>query len=299
MSVEFVKKNVKMKISCFKSLLLFACFGWILLLFSCSNDADSLISGSGIFQSQIANGMIEGELFLPDGPGPFPLMIVVPGSGLGSREESRPFIQIFDSIKYATYIYDKRGIGGSTGRYPEEDSDGTEFLTARAEDVLAIIETLKWHLDIDFSRIGLIGSSQGTWVSSIVCEKSPDIALMVMTNGGAIPTQFEFFYDTLLQNNPDLTVEEGHDELSNYNGETGFDPRSIFRQMDVPVLFILGGQDRSHPTLWELDFINSLGNHNFEIHFYPNANHEMEDVDTGELPADMIPRLLDWLVRNG
>lgn len=288
-----------METSSLKTLVLFASFNVILALFSCSDNTDSSISGAGIFQSQVENGTIEGELFLPEGSGSFPLVIVVPGSGLGTRQESEPFAQIFNGMGYATYVYDKRGIGGSTGSYPEEDSDGTEFLTARAEDVLAIIETMRQHRDIDISKVGLIGSSQGTWVSSIVYERSEDVAIMIMTNGGAIPTQYEFFYDTLLQNNPDFTVEKGHEELSKYNGEAGFDPRPTFSQMNVPVLFILGGQDRSHPTLWEQAFISDLGKPNFEIHFYPNANHEMEDVDTGEMPADLISRMLDWLVTNG
>lgn len=175
---------------------------------------------------------------------------------------------------------------------------GRNFLTARADDILAIINTLKQHDDIDATRIGLNGASQGTWVNAIVFDKSDDVAHMILISGGAIPTQFEFFYDVYLQDNPQATVEEGHEVLATYTGAAGFDSRPIFEKMDIPVLFVLGGMDRSHPTLWEVDYVESLNKTNFEIHFYENSDHDMEDLDTGEFHPDMVPRIFEWLAGN-
>lgn len=98
-----------------------------LILINCSKSDDPRLQGSGVFQSTVDNGIIEGELFLPEGEGPFPVIIIVPGSGLGPRAESEPFADLFNPVGHAVYIYDKRGIGGSTGSYPPEDADGTEF----------------------------------------------------------------------------------------------------------------------------------------------------------------------------
>ena len=267
----------------------------ISFLVGCSKDEQPCVCGSGVFQSSVDNGIIEGELFLPNETGTHPVMIIVPGSSLESRQTDEPYAELFSSIGFATYIYDKRGIGGSTGSYPPEDTDGTEFLTARADDILAIVTTLKQHQNIDVNNIGLLGASQGTWVSAIVFDESSDINRITLISGGAIPTGWEQYYDNFLLDNPELSVEDGHEELASYKGALGFDSRSIFEKMEIPVLFMLGGQDRSHPTLWELDFVESLNKSNFDIHFYPNSNHDMLDIETGEFHPDMIPRFLSWV----
>ncbi len=267
----------------------------LLFLNNCKNQEEvQCICGSGVLTSSIDNGIIEGELFLPNEDDEFPVVIIVPGSGLGTREEDLAFVEIFHSINYAVYLYDKRGIGGSTGSYPIETTDGTEFFQARADDVLAIINTLREHQNIDENRIALSGSSQGTWVNALVFNQSDDLHFMIMASGGAIPTGYEQFYDNLLLDNPELSVEDGHEQLTSYEGALGFDSRPIFESMNIPVLFILGGLDRSHPTLWEVEYIQSLEKENFEIHFYPTLNHDLEE-STGQLGGQIIPDFLNWV----
>lgn len=274
-------------------------FSALLLLTSgCSNNSevDTSLSGSGVFTSTLSNATIEGTLFLPQGNGPFPVVIIVPGSGSELREESAPFAELFNPQGHAVYTYDKRGIGGSTGTYPVETSTTqNEFLEARAEDVLGIIETLKKHRDIDPNKIGLMSASQGTWVAALVYQETQNLSQLIMASGGAVPTSYEFFYDTLLLNNPTLTVKEGHDRLAQFQGDPGFDPQDIFRSMDIPVLFVLGALDRSHPTLWEKDFIAALDKPNFTIHCYPDLGHELTDMDTGLVPQELLTNIIDWL----
>ncbi len=265
---------------------------------SCAEENDECICGAGVFTSPVDNGIIEGELFLPAGDGPFPVLIIVPGSGPELRQTDAPFADILNPVGQAVYIYDKRGIGGSTGSYPPEDEDGTEFLSARADDIVAIINTLTQHANIDPNEIGIVGASQGTWVNALVYDKYPGIARMILTSGGAVPTGYEQYYDNLLLDHPELSVEEGHEMLRSYEGHVGFDSRPIFERMSMPVLFILGGKDRSHPTLWERDYIESLNKTNFEIQFYENSNHEMIDVDSGEFHPDLLPSMLEWLLTN-
>ena len=54
-------------------------------------------------------------------------------------------------------IYDKRGVGESTGDWR------TATFSDLAEDALGAVELLKEHQQIDPSRIGLFGLSQGGW----------------------------------------------------------------------------------------------------------------------------------------
>src|SRR5262249_6203847 len=83
---------------------------------------------------------------------------------------------------------DDRGVGGSTGKTME--STTADF----AEDVLAGVEFLKSRKEIDGSKIGLIGHSEGAIIGPLVASRSKDIAFIVMLAGTALPGE-EVLYD--------------------------------------------------------------------------------------------------------
>lgn len=264
---------------------------------SCSNsdEPEAPPSGEGIFETQVENGTIEGELFLPTGDGPFPVLIIVPGSGNSPKEEAAAFAPEFNSFGYALYVYNKRGIGGSTGSYPVETIENpTPFLQARAEDVKGIISFLKTHTDIKQDQIGLFGSSQGTWVNCLVYNDTPaDLSQIIMASGGATSTGHEHYYEQLIEQG--LSVEEANQRVADFDGNTGFDPMPILDEITVPVLFIFGALDNSHPTLYDRDLLLTLTKLNYTVHLYHQANHELIEVNTGELPDVLFENIQTWL----
>jgi pimeloyl-ACP methyl ester carboxylesterase len=76
---------------------------------------------------------------------------------------------------------DDRGVGGSTGKLL--DSTDEDF----AGDVLACVAYLKQRKEIDPSRIGLLGHSEGAVVAAMAAARSPEIAFLVLLAGPAIP----------------------------------------------------------------------------------------------------------------
>ncbi len=268
-------------------------------LSSCSDDdLPDPILRDGVFETTSGTATIEGELFLPQGEGPFPTMIIIPGSGNETRDELEPIAQILTQNGYATYLYDKRGIGGSTGSYPVESLENyTEFLEARADDVLGIIELLTSHTRIDYSRIGIYGSSQGAWVNTVVFSRTNDLSYIVMASGGVASVGLENLYCSLTDD-PTVTIEEATSALANYTGIAGYDPLSTIQSMTLPVLWIYGNQDRSHPARYDIDILNNLSKPNFTVQVYPNADHELIDQNTGMLPTNHFDILGQWLVAN-
>ncbi|RDY58720.1 alpha/beta hydrolase family protein [Flagellimonas nanhaiensis] len=270
---------------------------------SCSKEDDSIpsdqIERQGIFTTQVENGSIEGELFLPDGNGPFPTMIIVPGSGEETKAGLTNFVSLFNSFGYGLYIYDKRGLGNSTGSYPIEIPENPlEFLSARADDVISIVELLKTHGLIDTNKIGLFGSSQGTWVNTIAYDKiGKDIGLMVMASGGATSTGIEQHYENLIEQS-NYSIEDANEALNEYDGPLGYDPKPTLTETDVPTLFILGGKDQSHPTLYDKALIEGMQKSKFTIHFYENADHDLLDIDTQAYPSMLLQNLENWLNDN-
>ncbi len=132
---------------------------------------------------------LTGTLTLPKGPGPFPSVVLIAGSGPEDRDESmaghKPFLVLADYLTrkgFAVLRYDKRGIGGSTGSV--DRSTTLDF----GADAQAAVAYLKSRKDIDPKKIGLIGHSEGAMIAPYLAIHSQDIAWVVLlappaTNG--------------------------------------------------------------------------------------------------------------------
>jgi uncharacterized protein len=132
---------------------------------------------------------LAGTLTTPKGAGPFPVAVLVAGSGPNDRDEAsanhRPFLVIADDLTrkgIAVLRYDKRGIGKSTGLL---DSATTLDLAADAQ---AGVNFLKTRKEIDATKIGMIGHSEGGMIAPYLATRSKDIAWLVLlaapgTNG--------------------------------------------------------------------------------------------------------------------
>jgi pimeloyl-ACP methyl ester carboxylesterase len=127
---------------------------------------------------------LAGTLTVPFGAGPFPAVILITGSGAQDRDESllghKPFLVIADHLTrrgIAVLRVDDRGIGGSTGK--NKNSTTADF----ANDVLAGIAFLKQRKDVDATKIGLIGHSEGGIIAPMVAASSKDVAFIVLLAG--------------------------------------------------------------------------------------------------------------------
>jgi pimeloyl-ACP methyl ester carboxylesterase len=139
------------------------------------------------FSNDQAHVSLSGTLTLPQGPGPFPVAILLSGSGPHDRDETieghRSFLVLADHLTrkgIAVLRFDKRGIGKSTGSY---DSATIQDFAADAQSAVAYLKTRK---DMDPKRIGLIGHSEGGLIAPIVASHSTDIAWVVLLAAPAL-----------------------------------------------------------------------------------------------------------------
>ncbi len=131
---------------------------------------------------------LAGTLTEPEGPGPFPALILISGSGPQDRDETlfehKPFLVLADTLTrrgIAVLRVDDRGVGGSTGSLSSSTSD--DF----AGDVLAGIAFLKTRGEINPKRVGLMGHSEGGIIAPMVAARSPDVAFIVLLAGTGLP----------------------------------------------------------------------------------------------------------------
>lgn len=108
--------------------------------------------------------LIAGRLVLPVAPGPHPVVILIHGSeklpAVGQWHD--PYMLAAHGI--GAFVYDKRGTGRSGGSF----SANFEQL---ANDAAAAALVLAQRDDVDATRIGFAGFSQGGWVAPLAAER--------------------------------------------------------------------------------------------------------------------------------
>lgn len=120
---------------------------------------------------------VVGDLRLPEGTGPFPVVLFVHGSGPTDRTGEESYRSIMERMLragYATFSWDKPGTGESTGVLSEPN-----LRHQRAQIVLDAIEVMQVRRDIDPQRIGLWGISQAGYVMPLALMQSEDITFMI------------------------------------------------------------------------------------------------------------------------
>ena len=144
---------------------------------------------------RFANGNVTlaGSLFLPDGAGRHPAVVLFHGSGPQGRDAS--MARWFAEQGVAALAYDKRGVGESSGdfrRIPFLDLTG---------DGLAALAFLKARSDIDPRRIGVWGLSQGGWLGPLAASQSREVAFVIAVSGPGVSPgeQMVFLYGNQLR----------------------------------------------------------------------------------------------------
>jgi len=124
---------------------------------------------------------LSGTLILPLSAGPHPAVVFMHGSGDEGRYASRFLAEYLATSGIAALIYDKRGVGKSTGSWHTSD------FSDLAGDALAAVALLKTLREIAPRKIGLYGHSQGGMIGPLAASRSADVAFVISGAGNAIP----------------------------------------------------------------------------------------------------------------
>ena len=126
---------------------------------------------------------LRGTCCLPDGPGPFPVVLMIHGSGPLDRDENMPGqrLDVFNAIAaafarvgIASIRYDKRGCGASGGSYY---SAGYEDFVADAAALVGAVGGFHWCAP---RQIYLLGHSEGCLVAPEVSRRVEIAGLVLL-----------------------------------------------------------------------------------------------------------------------
>ena len=157
------------------------------------------------FHSSNDSLRLGGKLILPEGNGPFPAAIFVTGSDPDTREAWRVEARALAERGVASLLYDKRGVGESSGA--SHDLASWDDLAGDVEGAVAYLRSRRGL--IDPNRVGLIGQSQGTWIIAKVAATDPRISFLVSISGSGISAAAQETYRTgALMKRADFAAEE-------------------------------------------------------------------------------------------
>lgn len=136
---------------------------------------------------------LSGTLFVSEGPGRHPAIVLFHGSGPEARNDR--MARWFARHGLTALAYDKRGVGESTG-----DFRTVPFMTL-CDDGLAAVSVLKQRGDVDPERIGVWGLSQGGWLGPLAAARSSDVRFVIAVSGPLVSPgeQMVFFYANQLR----------------------------------------------------------------------------------------------------
>ena len=143
-----------------------------------------------LVEVEVEGGTISGQLEIPQGEGPFPLFVIIAGSGPTDRNgnsialpgKNNSLKMLAEDLAVngvATIRYDKRGVGQNAS------------LASREEDMRFdqyIDDATGWILfakdDERFSKVGIIGHSEGSLIGMVASQKADADAFISIAGAG-------------------------------------------------------------------------------------------------------------------
>ena len=158
-----------------------------------SRTAEETVDESDFIEIEVAGGTMKAEVEMPEGEGPFPVMVILAGSGPTDRDGNSVMIPgKNDSLKMvaeemaangiASIRYDKRGVGMNQAL-------GGNEADLRFDDYIADAAAWVEHLKSTdrFTEVGIIGHSEGSLIGMAAAKRaSADLFISIAGAGRPI-----------------------------------------------------------------------------------------------------------------
>ncbi|MCP4901395.1 MAG: alpha/beta fold hydrolase [bacterium] len=243
---------------------------------------------------------LAGMVFVPEGEGPFPVAVVIHGSG-SSRRNSKWYLTVAEHLQgngVAVLLPDKRGCEKSAG-----DWVGVGF-EELAGDTLAAVEYVRRQEQFAESKVGLVGMSQGGWIAPVAAARDEDIDFVVSMSGASVTTAQQLLHEEI-HNISGFTwpfiarmlaplTSKRILNMDHVKAYADFDPIPYWNAVDSQAFFAYGEADSNVPVS---DSILVLKERTMikHIEVYPNGGHGITDPETGRIQGDFLRDLVQFI----
>jgi len=270
---------------------------------------------------------VDGTILVPDGIDKPPLAIIIGGSGPTDRNGNQQMINN-NSLKFlaeglsekgiATFRYDKRILKQMKDKTLREESISFEDFVTDANETVQYFKRAN-----AFSKIVVIGHSQGSLVGMIAAQNGADAFVSIAGAGQAID---DVIVDQLEQQAPGLkdNARQAFDDMRangiavNYSPGLAsifrkqiqpfmltwmeYDPKAELAKLDIPVLIVNGDKDLQ-VQVSEAEKLQ-MAKPNAQYKIFPEMNHilkriEGDDIENSksynEPKRPVVPELIDFI----
>ncbi|WP_236694861.1 alpha/beta hydrolase family protein [Peribacillus butanolivorans] len=225
-----------------------------------------------VVQADLKKGTMYGLLETPKDEGPFPVMIIIAGSGPtdkdgnsialpGKNNSLKLLAESLAEKGIASIRYDKRGIGENMNLAgKEEDLRFEQYI----DDATAWVQFAK--KDSRFSKVGIIGHSEGSLIGMAAAKKTETDTFISLAGAGEPIDQVllkqleEQLSPTLLTESKDiLTKLKQGKQVETVSADLQrifrpsvqpymiswiqYNPRELVKELNIPVLIVNGNRD--------------------------------------------------------
>jgi fermentation-respiration switch protein FrsA (DUF1100 family) len=235
------------------------------------------------------NIKLPATLTIPEGKGPFPVVVLVHGSGPNDRDETvganAPFKDLAVGLAkhgIASIRYVKR-----TRQYPQGAVATVQEEVI--EDALNALALARSQSGIDPHRVFLLGHSMGAYLAPRIAMADPAITGIILLAGN-VRQVLELAREQLQYlNAPPETLQtlQSAAPASYWEDLKSYNPAAIARQLEIPILILQGERDYQ-VTMKEFDLWKSglNGKANASFRSYPKLNHLFLEGEGKSNPAE-------------
>ena len=233
-------------------------------------------------QREVRVGDVAATLTLPPGPGPFPAVAMVHGSGPHGREEFQVFGAYCALLGVAVLADDKRGIGQSRGTYPGEAAT-PHTVDVLAKDAQAEVRYLASLPQVDATRVGLLGDSQAGWIIALAAARERAVRWAVPLVGPTVSVDESDSWGALAGRGVGAPTGTTAAMLAEVRaaGRGGFDPEPSLRRLGIPVHWVFADDDRNVPTQLCIERLRALQDGHDYSWTVVHATHTLLELPSG------------------
>jgi uncharacterized protein len=216
---------------------------------------------------------VRGALDLPSTDGGHPAIVWVHGSGDERLDDRAPFYTEHVDPRFAVFFYE---------RSPKPSATFEDL----AEDVVAAVDAVRSHDEIDADAVGLLALGVGGWTTPLAARRENGVSFAAVLSGPVVSVGEENLFEKLtgsLGCAPTGIPAAEIQRRVNAARPSHFDPRPALARVDVPVLWLYGALDTQQPVAKDLGVLKALRSEgkDFATVVFPKANHELLVSETG------------------
>ena len=256
-------------------------------------------------EAEFENGNLRlaGMIFVPEGEGPFPVAVIIHGSG-SSRRNSKWYLSVTRHLQdngIAVLLPDKRGCEKSEGNWVGADFE------VLAGDTLAAVEYVRSRDEFDQSSVGLVGMSQGGWIAPVAAADNRDIAFVASMSGSTVTTDQQLLHEEI-HNISEFTwpfiarlaapiTTKRIQQMNHFRPISGFDPIPYWERVEAPKFFAFGENDPNVPVEESLETLRA---HSIDglVEVYPDGGHAIRSRETNTVQGEFLDDLVDFIKQS-